>query len=113
MTKTKRRRQQEVKQRRFFVPALILSTIGWLILGLIVYQVPAEGANIFLFFLVLFFTLLFTSQLFLVNRLRVYLVSCYIVIMLLLRLFGIGNTLNALLLAGLFVAFDFLFKKTI
>lgn len=112
MPKTKKQRQQKARQRKYFVPVLIFALFGWLILGLIIYQVPPVGVNVLLFFLILFFTLLFTCQLLIANRLRVYLLSFYILIMSILRMFGIGNILNALLLAGLFVAFDFLFKKT-
>lgn len=66
--------------------------------------------NLYLpFFLVLFFALFFTLAIIFINSRKGLLFALAIVLFLILRLFGLGNILNAILIFGLLIALNYYF----
>lgn len=100
-------RIEELRRRKNFLPTLIITIILWLILAGIVYFIdPQQMIAIPLFFLITFLAILFTASLLFANRRRGLLTSLVIMLFLILRYFGVGNMLNAILLVGIAVAFE-------
>lgn len=98
----KEQRRQLVLKRKNFLPTLLLIvSILFAIIGIVYFLPPNNGFVIFLFFLLIFLFFLFVSSLVLSNTKRGLIISTLITIFLILRLFGVGNILNALLLLSL------------
>lgn len=100
-------RVEELRRRKNFLPTLIITITLWIILAGIVYFVdPQQMFAIPLFFLFAFLAILFTASLLFANRRRGLLTSLVIILFLILRYFGVGNMLNAILLIGIAVTFE-------
>ncbi|KKP47608.1 MAG: hypothetical protein UR39_C0003G0011 [Candidatus Woesebacteria bacterium GW2011_GWA1_33_30] len=100
-------------KRKNFLPSLVITTLLWVTLGFLVYFTdPQNQLFVVLFFINLFTTLFFTTALVLGNSRRGLIVSTILTVFSLFRLFGIGNILNFLLLAGLGVIIEFYAKLT-
>lgn len=106
----KDRRKKEIKNRKSFLPTLIMTVILWLTLGFLIYFVSPDFAlSLPLFFLLVFFCLFFTFSIILDGSRRGLIISLAATLFVILRYFGIGNILNALLLLGIAVAIEIYF----
>lgn len=95
-------RKQMVLRRKNFLPTLVLTFISFLSLFAIVYFTdPKSSFFIFLFFIDLLLFLFLLISLILANSKRGFIIAVCITIFMLLKMFGIGNILNAILIAGL------------
>jgi len=95
-------RKQMILRRKNFLPTLfIIALLLCLIIGLIYFTPPANGFIITLFFFLIFVFLLFLVSLLLGNTKNGLIISTAIIIFLILRMFGVGNILNLLLLSSL------------
>lgn len=94
-------RQKMVLKRKNFLPTLVVSFILLISLIIIVYFSEPTGSFIFLFFLTLFIFLFLISSLILANSKHGLILTSLTVIFLILRMYGVGNILNAILLAAL------------
>lgn len=95
-------RKEMVLRRKNFLHSLIVTFLLLLSLISIVYFTdPSSSMFIFLFFVNLFACLFFLTSLILANSRRGFVISLCITIFAIFRLFGIGNILNAILIAGL------------
>jgi len=93
------------RRRKNFFPTLILIFFFWTTLGLMVFFIEPELVkNILIpglylpFFINLFLALFFTLAVIFVNSRRGFLISLGIITFLILRLVGLGNILNAILI---------------
>jgi len=101
-----------------FFPLLILIFFFWTVLGLMVFFVePGMVKNILIpglylpFFLNFFLALFLTLAIVFTNSRRGFLITLGIICFLILRLFELGNILNAFLISGLIVALDYYFTR--
>jgi len=95
-------RKKNILKRKNFMPALIATLFLWLILVLIIYFLNPNSIFVLpIFFFVFFLSNLFTFSLILANKRRGFLISICLTLFAIFRLFGIGNILNAILIAGL------------
>jgi len=95
-------RKEMILRRKNFLPSLIAIIILFLGLVAIVYFTdPASQIVILLFFINLFLFLFILLSLIFANSRRGFIASTCITIFCLLKLFGIGNILNATLITGL------------
>ena len=102
-----------MKQRKSFLPSLIIAVLLWIGLGLIVYFVnPYSFGAMPMLLITIFLATLFTFALIFANTRRGVLVSLIVTIFLILRYFGIGNVLNFILLSGLGITIELFFLKT-
>ena len=108
-----------MRRGKNFLPTLIIIVFLWLCLGFLIFFVEPEmikniiiPGGYFLFFVNLWLALFFTLAIVLNNSFRGMLVSTFIIVFLILRLFKLGNWLNLLLLTAIAIAFDRYFKKT-
>lgn len=91
-----------VLRRKNFLPAVVTILLLLASLVSIVYFTdPNSSIFVFLFFLNLFILLFILISLLLTNSKTGFIISMCITIFTILRYFGIGNILNAILLAGL------------
>lgn len=101
----KERRRKVIKERKNFLPSLLITILLWACLGLVVYFTSPDTIGFVpLFFGLVFFALLFTFSLILATARRGLIVSLAITLFLILRYFGIGNFLNGFLIAGVAIA---------
>jgi len=102
----------ELKKRKNFLPSLIVTIFLWFFLSmLIVFMDPDSFGAKELFFINLFLALTFTFAILLANTRRGILIASIVCIFLVLRYFGVGNLINALLLFGSAIAFEFYFSR--
>lgn len=95
-------RKQMVLRRKNFLPSLIITFILLISLITIVYFTdPKSTVFIIIFFVNLFTLLFFLFSLILANSKRGIIIASCITIFMLLKMFGVGNILNALLLIGI------------
>ena len=95
-------RKQMILRRKNFLPSLIVVLFLFLSLISIVYFTdPNQSVFIFLFFVNLFAFLFFLFALIFANSKIGLIISASMVLFAILRLFGIGNILNAVLITGL------------
>lgn len=95
-------RKQMVLRRKNFLPSLIITFILLLaLISTIFFLDPAKSLNIFLFITNLFVFLIFLFSLILGSSKLGLIISFCITLFIILRYFGIGNILNAVLIAGL------------
>ena len=107
---------RRVKKSRLAVFTLALVFwIGW---GLIVFFLePATIKNLWLphaylpFFLTLFGALFFSLAVIFMNSRHSLIISSGAILFLILRLFGLGNLLNAILISGSLLALELYFDK--
>lgn len=98
----KEKRQQLILKRKNFLPSLMVTVILGLFLSAIVFFTePHGGFLILLFFVLTFLFLFFLLSLLFVSSKKGLVVSILTTIFLVLRMYGIGNILNAILLLGL------------
>ena len=104
-------------KRKNFLPTLVLILVLWGLLGLLLTQVDPElGKDILVpglylpFFLLFFPASFLTLAVVLTNSRRGLIVASALNLFLALRLFGLGNVLNLILLAGIAVAVDRYFE---
>jgi hypothetical protein len=105
-------RKKAVKLRRNFFGTLLATIALWILLGAVVYFTnPDSLVNIFLFLLMFFFATLFTLSTILTHTRKGMLVASALTIFLILRILGVGNLLNFILLIALAVAVEIYFQK--
>lgn len=110
----KRKRKQRKRYRKNFFPALTATGILWASFFLLVYFVdPKTSGVIALFFIILFTSLLFTLSLAFKNTRRGFISSISITFFLILKILGVGNVINLILLLGLAVAVEILFSNSV
>jgi len=95
-------RKEMILRRKNFLPSLIIIIVLFLSLVSIIYFTdPSSQFFIYLFFINLFLFLFFLAALILVDSRRGLILSSCVTMFAILRLFGMGNLLNALLITGL------------
>lgn len=95
-------RKQMILRRKNFLPSLIITFLLLLaLLSIIYFADPRQSAFILLFFVTLLAFLFLLFSLLLAGSKKGLIVSVCITLFAILRFFGIGNILNAILLAGL------------
>jgi hypothetical protein len=93
------------KQRKNFFPTLLLALLTWALWGIIVWKVPPGPVLVLiLFHTILFVAIFLTAALALANSRLGLIVSLFFNLCLLFRYFQIGNVVNLLLLAGIFIS---------
>jgi len=102
-----------LKRRKNYLPTFILIVILWSLLGLMVYLVePSLVKDILIPGIYLPFFLLFlpaswlTATIIWGNRRRGWLTAVGLTLFLILRLWGLGNNLNLILILGILIAVD-------
>jgi uncharacterized membrane protein YbhN (UPF0104 family) len=105
-------RKNRIKNRKNFLPTLIVTIFFWLADFAIIYFIEPDTFGIIpIFFIVLFLTLLFSFATVFANTRRGIIISLSLIIFLFLRYLGIGNILNALLLFGVAITTEIYFSK--
>lgn len=95
-------RKQMILRRKNFFPSLAITILLGISLALIVYFTdPSESIFVFIFFLNLFLFSMFIFSLLFANSRRGLIISISLNLFVILRYFGVGNILNAVLLTGL------------
>ncbi len=95
-------RKQIILRRKNFLPSLVLTFLLFISLISIVYFTdPRFSLFVPLFFINLFIFLFFLFSLIFGNSKRGFLISVCLTIFAIFRFFGVGNILNAILIAGL------------
>jgi len=101
------KRQKEVKLRKNFFVTLLITLLLWLgVVGVIYFLDPYRATNIIVFFAVVFFALFFTLSIIFISSRRGVTASCALIIFILLRYFGVGNIINFLLIAGIYITLE-------
>jgi len=105
-------RKKEIKERKNFFPSLIVTILLWAFIFAIFFLTSPTQTNVLiLFFVVLLLALIFSFSLLFSNTKRGILYSLSIIIFLIMRLFGVGNILNFLLLLGFTISLDIYFGR--
>lgn len=108
----KKIRQEKLKRRKNFFPTLFVIITLWVATAAIVYFLdPYIFGTIPILLFVLFITLLFTLATILGNARRGLIAATSIIIFLILRLLGVGNIINLLLIAGVALSIEFYFFR--
>lgn len=95
-------RKQMVLRRKNFLPSLVITILLGISLALIIYFTdPSESIFVFIFFLNLFLFSMFIFSLLFANSRRGLIISVCLTLFVILRYFGVGNILNAVLITGL------------
>lgn len=101
------------RRRNHYLPALILILVLWTLLALmLIFVEPELIQNILIpgiylpFFLLFFPAVFFPAALLWGNSRRGLLTAAGVSVFLLLRVFGLGNSLNLVLILGILVAVD-------
>lgn len=111
---TRRRRKQELKERKNYLPTLGIILILWLSLAWIFFFIdPNTPWAVPLFFFILLSAVSFTLSVLFGNTRRGILTGIFTTIILVLRMFGVDNLLNILLLAGGLIAFEVYFSRKV
>ena len=107
-----------LKRRKNFLPSIILALLLWGILtGLVIWVDPVLVKDILLpgvylpFFIIFFPASIITLALLFGNSARGMLAALGLNIFLFLRIFGFGNWLNLVLIAGIVLAIDRFVKR--
>lgn len=94
--------QKMVLRRKNFLPSLIIIIVLFLsLISIIYFTDPATQIFVLLLFINIFLFLFFLFALIFANSRRGFIISACITLFLIFRLFGIGNILNAILIASL------------
>ena len=105
-------RKNRIKNRKNFLPTLIVTMLFWLGSFTIIYFIEPDTFGIIpIFFVVFFLSLLFSFATVFANTRRGIIISLSLIIFLFLRYLGIGNILNALLLLGVAITTEIYFIK--
>ena len=106
-------RNNSIKRRRNFLPALIVIILLWLLTAFLVYFVePSMPLAIPFFFILVFSGLLFTLATVFANSRRGFIAAGSLTIFLILRFFGLGHILNFLLLLALGLCLELYFNRS-
>lgn len=106
------KRQQRRKYRKNFLPTLIATAVLWVLVALLIYFIdPQATGAVTLFFALVFMSLLFTLSLAFANTRRGLIASVAITLFFILKVLGIGNVVNLILLLGLSIAVEILFSN--
>ena len=104
------------RRRKNFFPTLILIFFFWTTFGLMIFFVEPELIKDILipglylpFFINLFLALFFTLAVIFVNSRKGFLISLSVISFLILRLFGLGNILNAVLILSFIFTLEYYF----
>lgn len=98
----KEQRRQLILKRKNFLPTLLLIVFIFLaLLGMVYFFPPNNSFIISLFFILIFLLFLFVFSLIFGKTRNGFIVAVGITLFLVLRLFGVGNVLNFLLLTSL------------
>jgi len=107
--KLRRKNVAEKKVRLSF----ILTVVFWISLLYIFFFVnPENNLAIPIFIVNFFFAMLFTLSIILLNTRRGLIISIAVTFFLILRLVGVGNLLNLILIVGILTALEFYFRKS-
>ncbi|MFC1649395.1 hypothetical protein ACFL2C_01605 [Patescibacteria group bacterium] len=108
----KKGRKEKVKRRKNFFASFLLIILLWLLLLLFVYFVdPSTLLAKLAFFSFVFAMSTFTASFVFTNMRRGVLTAVFVTVFLVLRVFGVGNIINLLLLLGLIVSADYYLKN--
>lgn len=106
-----------MKRRKNYLPSLLLILIFWIILGLLMFFVEPELVKdvfipgLYLPFFIIFFPACFlTLAIILSNNRRSLLLTLGINALLILKVYGLNNWLNLILIMGIIVAVDRYFR---
>lgn len=95
-------RKQMVLRRKNFLPSLVITLFLLVsLISIIYFTDPNSSIFVFLFFLDLFTFLFILFSLLLTNSRTGLIISVCLTFFVILRYFGVGNILNAILLSGL------------
>lgn len=105
-------RKKKIKLRRNFLPTLLIITVLWACCFFIIYFFdPATDGIVPIFIIIVFLSLLFTLSTIFANTRRGLISSIAVSAFLILRVFGIGNILNLILLSALAITSDIYFSR--
>jgi len=108
----RRKRKKQIKERKNYFPTLIaIVFLVAAISGLIYFTDPITPGVTILFFILFFVLLLLALSTLLLNTRRGIIASIVITLFLILRVLGVGNILNLILLAGLGIVVDMYLTK--
>lgn len=106
-TSNKKLFNERKKQRKNYLPALIISIVLWLSIFYTLYHIDPNSFAVILFFLIqLFLALLFTFSLLLASIRRGLLIAGGSVFFLLLKYIGVGNVLNFILIFSIIIVIE-------
>lgn len=106
------KRKREINEQKNFFPSLVVTILLWGVIGgIILLTSPANLVFIALFFIFLLGALTFTFSIIFNNTKRGLLYSLSIILFLIMRLFGVGNILNLLLVLGITIVLDLYFAR--
>ena len=109
----KERRLKAVKQRKNFLPTLVLIIGLWGFLVLTIFFLdPDIFGVVFLFFIIFFMASFFTFSMLFANTRRGLLSATALSFFVILRYLGVGNILNLFLIGGLLVTIELYFHFT-
>lgn len=109
---TLQKRRKELSKRKNFLPTLFLDLCLWIVLALFVLSTdPAQTGAQLIFFILFTIALFLLISMILAHTRRGLLVSLAITIFLILRSWGVGNVINALLLIGVVITFEIYFSR--
>jgi len=112
MNYMKEERKRKIRSRKNFLPTFAITILFWLIsISLIYFFEPNNAGIIIAFYVSLFLSLLFTFSTILANTRRGIILSLSVIMFLILRYFGIGNILNAILILGVAITTEVYFIK--
>jgi len=95
-------RKQMILRRKNFLPSLVITFLLFLsLISIIYFTDPGTSLFVLLFFTNLFAFLFFLFSLIFAGSRRGFIISICLTMFAIFRLFGIGNILNAILIAGL------------
>jgi|SRR3989344_9168669 len=103
---------ERFRSRKNFFLTTILTIFLWICWAAVFFLIPPEYfLTPFLFLLLSFFVVLFTSSLIFANTRRGLLTTIGVILYMVLSFYGLGNYLNAFLIAGVLVASEYYFLK--
>ena len=105
-------RKDKLRRRKNFLPSLILTIVLWVLLvGIIYFIDPSTPGIIPLFFILLFLCITFTASFLFINTRLGIITGIFSVMFVVLRYFGIGNALNAVLIIALAIVTEYYFRN--
>jgi hypothetical protein len=111
---TKRRRKQELTQRKNYLPTMGIVLTLWIgVVSFIVFIDPNETGAVFIFFVLLFAALSFTFSILFGNTRRGVLLTTMITGYFALRILGLDTLFNGVVLVLALAAFEVYFSRKI
>jgi len=100
------------RKRKNFLPSVVFTLLLWIIMVLFIFFIdPYLPAAIIFFFLFLFLAFLFTLSTLFANSKRGFIYSLSIMAFLIMRIYGVGNLINLLLLIGVILSIELILSK--